>query len=54
MSFCLGAEREGVPLFLTGSEEGFDYESKQAFDELGINVLPPMSPTAAYAMLLLK
>ena len=54
VSFCLGAEREGVPLFLTGSEEGFDYESKQAFDELGINVLPPMSPTAAYAMLLLK
>lgn len=53
-SFCESASTAGVPLYLTGSEEGFDYESKQAFDELGINVLPPMSPVTAYVMLLLK
>lgn len=53
-SFCKAASTAGVPLYLTGSEEGFDYESKQAFDELGINVLPPMSPATAYVMLLLK
>ena len=52
--FCASARTAGVPLYLTGSEEGFDYESKQAFDELGISVLPPMSPAAAYAALLLK
>ena len=52
--FCAAAKEAGVPLYLTGSEEGFDYESKQAFDELGITVLPPMSPAAAYAALLLK
>ena len=53
-SFCKAASTAGVPLYLTGSEEGFDYESKQAFDELGINVLPPMSPATAYVMLILK
>ena len=53
-SFCESASTAGVLLYLTGSEEGFDYESKQAFDELGINVLPPMSPVTAYVMLLLK
>ena len=53
-NFCKSANTAGVPLYLTGSEEGFDYESKQAFDELGINVLPPMSPATAFVMLLLK
>lgn len=53
-NFCESANNAGVPLYLTGSEEGFDYESKQAFDELGIKVLPPMSPAEAYAALLLK
>ena len=52
-NFCESANNAGVPLYLTGSEEGFDYESKQAFDELGIKVLPSMSPAAAYVMLLL-
>ncbi len=44
-SFCKAASTAGVPLYLTGSEEGFDYER---------NVLPPMSPATAYVMLILK
>ena len=43
--------QNGVPVYLTGSQAGFEYASKQAFAELGIRVLPPMSPVAAYVML---
>ena len=50
-SFCLKAKQSGVPVYLTGSQTGFEYASKQAFAELGIRVLPPMSPVAAYVML---
>ena len=51
IAFCRQVRQKGVPLFLTGSQEGFAYESKQAFADLGIQVLPPMSPVAAYMKL---
>ncbi len=47
-AFCLSAAEMEVPIFLTGDRGGFDYESKALYRELGIRVLPPMSPTAAY------
>lgn len=47
-AFCNEAENKNIPVYLTGSQEGFNYESKQKFAELKINVLPPMSPIAAY------
>ena len=48
---CEKAKERGVPVYLTGSMPGFEYESKRLFDSLGIKVLPPMSPIAAYVML---
>ena len=47
-AFCMEAKRKGCPVFLTGAREGFDYESKQAFERLGIQPLPPVSPACAY------
>ena len=47
-AFCATCRKLSVPVFLTGSEEGFDYRSKQAFASLGIRVLPPTSPVTAY------
>ena len=47
-AFCRAAQEKNVPLYLTGSMAGFEYESKQAFEALGIRVLPPMSPVEAY------
>ena len=52
--FCRAANAQGIPLYLTGGQAGFEYASKQAFAELGIKVLPPMSPVAAYMRLWLK
>ena len=49
--FCAAANDRNIPVFLTGSAPGFNYESKQRFSELGIKVLPPMSPIAAYMKL---
>ena len=49
--FCENAKERGVPVYLTGSVQGFEYESKLIFDSLRIKVLPPMSPIAAYVML---
>lgn len=46
--FCERAAAFKIPVYLTGSQEGFEYESKQAFDRLNIRVLPPMSPVTAY------
>ena len=56
VDFCtfLLEKNKNIPLYLTGSEDGFDYESKQKFDGLGITVLPPMSPIAAYVKLWLQ
>ena len=52
--FCREAQQMGVPLYLTGSQPGFEYESKKLFAELNIRVLPPMSPIAAYIRLWLS
>lgn len=49
--FCAEAEKCGVPVFLTGSEKDFFYESKLMFEKLKINVLPPASPIAMYMKL---
>lgn len=49
--FCAKAENCGAPIFLTGAEKGFYYESKQMFEKLKINVLPPASPIAMYMKL---
>ena len=51
VEFCEKAKERGVPVYLTGSMPGFEYESKRLFDSMGIKVLPPMSPIAAYVML---
>lgn len=50
-NFCKKADEKGVTVFLTGSCQGFNYESKDLFDELKINVLPPASPIAMYIKL---
>ena len=52
--FCRRAGKMKVPVWLTGSAEGYEYESKQEFGALGIRVLPPLSPIAAYMRLWLK
>lgn len=49
--FCAEAEKFSVPVFLTGAELGFFYESKLMFEKLKINVLPPASPIAMYMKL---
>lgn len=53
-AFCTAALRQGVPVYLTGCTDGFAYESKLAFGDLGIEPLPPMSPVAAYVQLWLR
>ncbi len=53
-AFCQTAKERGVPVYLTGSQDGFEYATKQAFETLGIQVLPPMSPIAAYVRLWLR
>lgn len=52
--FCRQAEIRGVPVYLTGAEKGFYYESKLMFDELKIRVLPPVPPATAYVWLWLN
>ena len=47
------AAEKGIPVFLTGASEGMSYESTRAYEENGIQVLPKMSPIAAYIKLLL-
>lgn len=49
--FCAEAEKYGVPVYLTGAEKGFFYESKLMYEKLKINVLPPASPIAMYMKL---
>lgn len=49
--FCAEAEKLGVPVFLTGAQSGFFYESKLMFEKLKINILPPASPIAMYMKL---
>lgn len=50
-NFCREAENKKIPVCLTGSEDGFNYESKQRYSELGIKVLPVSSPILAYVKL---
>lgn len=52
--FCSEAKTKNIPVYLTGSEDGFNYESKQKYGDLGIDVMPAMSPVAAYMKLWLK
>ena len=51
VALCAAAKEKNIPVYLTGSEAGFNYESKQKYKELGIKLLPPMSPVAAYMRL---
>lgn len=52
--FCDNAKEKQIPIFLTGSKKGFEYETKAEFGKLGITVLPPMSPICAYIKLWLS
>ncbi len=54
VQFCKCAESIKIPVYLTGAQSGFFYESKLKFDELNIRVLPPVSPIAAYMRLWLE
>ena len=49
--FAGEARKRKIPLFLTGVSQGDAYESTKAFESLGIQILPEMSPTAAYMKL---
>ncbi len=49
--FCTFAKSSGVPVFLTGEAEGFEYESKNALRELDVHILPTASPVAMYVKL---
>lgn len=49
--FCDFANKIKVPIFLTGSRSGFNYESKLLFDRLGIKILPPCTAVSAYMKL---
>lgn len=51
IEFCRVATEKNIPIFLTGSCEGFDYESKTEFEKIGIKVLPEASPIAMYMKL---
>lgn len=53
ISFCKSANQKGIAVWLTGSCDGFNYESKVTFEKLKIKVLPPMSPITAYIYLIL-
>ena len=49
--FCEKMQKNGTPIFLHGSYDGADYESKNAFATLGLKTLPIMSAPAAYMKL---
>lgn len=49
--FCHKAQNADIPVYLTGACDGFNYESKQFYDRLKINVLPQASPIAMYMKL---
>lgn len=50
-NFCENAAQKNIPVFLTGNTDGFEYESKTAFETLKIQALPPASPIAMYVKL---
>lgn len=51
IAFCEKLKSKSIPLYLHGSYEGSNYQSKQAFDELGIITTPIISPIALYMKL---
>ena len=53
-AFCRAAKEKGVGVYLTGSRDGFAYESKRLFDALDIRTMQPMPPSAAYVYLMLN
>lgn len=50
-AFCKRAQEKKIPVFLTGSVDGFEYESKQQYAAMGIIPLPAASPIAMYMKL---
>ena len=52
--FCRTAEKRGIPVYLTGTRDGFNYESKALFESLKIKPLPPEPPATAYIRLWLS
>lgn len=48
IALCERAKGKKIPVFLVNSREGKDYESKKAFDKLGITVLPKCTFAAIY------
>lgn len=50
-AFCKKAQEKKIPVFLTGSVDGFEYESKQQYAAMGIIPLPVASPIAMYMKL---
>lgn len=51
IKFTEEARAFSIPIFLVGAEERTQYASTKAFSALGIEALPTMSPSAAYAKL---
>ena len=52
IAFTEQAKKQGIPIYLTGGAAGErEYETVKSFSRLGIQVLPKMSPVAAYCKL---
>ena len=49
--FCTDCNKKQIPLYLVGMPVGNRYESTRAFEELGINILPEVTPIYAYVEL---
>ncbi len=50
-AFYNEADLRNIPVFLTGADNGVDYESVKAWKQLGICTLPKASPIAMYVKL---
>ena len=50
-AFCKKAQERKIPVLLTGSADGFEYESKRQYATMGIIPLPVASPIAMYMKL---
>lgn len=47
-SFCKRAKDKNIPLFVVNSRAGMSYESKKAFDDLGLEILPLCTRISVY------
>ncbi len=47
-SFCKKCK---IPVYIVGVNEGKNYESAKSYEQLNLNILPPISPVFAYIML---